>query len=193
MTSHIYLRNNISVAGEIRDIKVKYIHNWQGNGLLYAFKGLSKFQTVNWDKKGIYRATVLSVLLVGAETWTIATEALKWLNAFHIWCVRTVTRCVSVCMCVWVVRGVGVDVEWVYECVNYWICTRVQGHASWLSCAHIHAHTDTHTHTHTLTHTHTHSHGPEELIELVNDFTYIPWKYYFCGWWDQRYKGEVHT
>ena len=41
----------------------------------------------------MYRATVLSVLLYGAETWTIKAESLQRLNAFHNRCVRETGGC----------------------------------------------------------------------------------------------------
>ena len=41
-------------------------------------------------RRKVYRATVLSVLLYGAETWTIKAESLQRLNAFHNRCVRTI-------------------------------------------------------------------------------------------------------
>ena len=40
----------------------------------------------------VYRAEVLSVLLYGAETWTIKAEEMRLLTSFHNRCVRTIMR-----------------------------------------------------------------------------------------------------
>ena len=41
-------------------------------------------------KKAVYRATVLSVLLYGAETWTLKVEHVKRMTTFHNRCVMTI-------------------------------------------------------------------------------------------------------
>ena len=38
----------------------------------------------------MYRATVLAVLLYGAETWTVKAEHTRHLTTFHNRCVRTI-------------------------------------------------------------------------------------------------------
>ena len=41
-------------------------------------------------KRQVYGAVVLSVLLYGAETWTLKAQQVKRLNSFHNYCVRTI-------------------------------------------------------------------------------------------------------
>ena len=41
-------------------------------------------------KRAVYRATVLSVLMYGAETWTLKAENVRRLTTFHNRCVRTI-------------------------------------------------------------------------------------------------------
>ena len=41
-------------------------------------------------KRAVYRATVVSVLMYGAETWTLRAENVRHLTAFHNRCVRTI-------------------------------------------------------------------------------------------------------
>ena len=42
------------------------------------------------SKRRVYEATVLSVLLYGAETWSIKAESVRRLNGFHNHCIRTI-------------------------------------------------------------------------------------------------------
>lgn len=41
-------------------------------------------------KRAVYRATVLAVLMYGAEAWTLKTEHVRRLTTFHNHCVRTI-------------------------------------------------------------------------------------------------------
>ena len=41
-------------------------------------------------KREVYRATVLSVLLYGRETWTVKAQSVRRLNSFHICCIRAI-------------------------------------------------------------------------------------------------------
>ena len=85
-----YLGSNITVDGEIKDeVKCRMSKAARAFGCLQR----SIFQ--NWSfstetKQRVYRATVLSVLLYGAETWTTKTESMRQLNGFHNRCVRTI-------------------------------------------------------------------------------------------------------
>ena len=42
-------------------------------------------------KRRVYEAAVLSVLLYGAETWSIKAESVRRLSGFHNCCIRTIT------------------------------------------------------------------------------------------------------
>ena len=57
-----------------------------------AFGCLRKpvFQDSNLSLSTVYRAMVLSVLLYGAETWTIKANHVKRLRSFHNRCIRTI-------------------------------------------------------------------------------------------------------
>ena len=84
------LGSNITVDGEIRDeVKCRIGKAARAFGCLQR----SIFQNRSFStetKQRVYRATVLSVLLYGAETWTTKTESMRQLNAFHNRCVRTI-------------------------------------------------------------------------------------------------------
>ena len=78
-----YLGSNVRVDGEIRDeVKCRIAKAAKVFGCLQR----SIFQNRRLStetKRKVYRATVLSVLLYGAETWTTKAENLQRLNAFH--------------------------------------------------------------------------------------------------------------
>jgi hypothetical protein len=84
------LGSNITVDGEIRDeVKCRIGKAARAFGCLQR----SIFQNRSFStetKQRVYRATVLSVLLYGAETWTTKTESMRQLNGFHNRCVRTI-------------------------------------------------------------------------------------------------------
>ena len=42
------------------------------------------------NKRGIYKAAVVSILVYGAETWTLKAPDVRRLNSFHNHCVRTI-------------------------------------------------------------------------------------------------------
>ena len=85
-----YLESNITVDGEIKDeVKCRIGKAAKAFGCLQR----SIFQNRSFStetKQRVYRATVLSVLLYGAETWTTKTESMRQLNGFHNRCVRTI-------------------------------------------------------------------------------------------------------
>ena len=92
-TSSLYLGSVVSSDGEISEnIKCRLAKSSHVFGYLrhriFAIVCLS-LRT----KRMVYQATVLAVLLYGAETWTLEADNVRCLTVFHI-CVRTIL-CIS--------------------------------------------------------------------------------------------------
>ena len=41
-------------------------------------------------KRAVYKAVVVTILLYGAETWTLKAPDVRWPNSVHNHCVRTI-------------------------------------------------------------------------------------------------------
>ena len=85
-----YLGSNITVDGEVhKEVKVRIAKASRAFGCLQR----SIFQNHRLSietKRNVYKATVISALLYGAETWTTKVRSLKCLSGFHNRCVRTI-------------------------------------------------------------------------------------------------------
>ena len=88
--SFTYLGSNITDDGEVsEEVKCRIIKAARAFGCLR--KAIFQNRHISVDtKRKVYRAAVLSVLLYGAETWTIKTDSLKRLSVFHNRCIRTI-------------------------------------------------------------------------------------------------------
>ena len=85
-----YLGSNITRDGEVTDeVKCRIGKAARAFGCLQKPIFQNRCLSVETKRK-VYRAVVLSVLLYGAETWTIKAESVRRLSGFHNRCVRTI-------------------------------------------------------------------------------------------------------
>ena len=85
-----YLGSNITRDGEVTDeVKCHIGKAARAFGCLQKPIFQNRCLSVETKRK-VYRAVVLSVLLYGAETWTIKAESVRRLSGFHNRCVRTI-------------------------------------------------------------------------------------------------------
>ena len=84
-----YLGSNISSDGEVgKDVSIRIAKAARAFGCLQ--KSIFQNSRLSIDtKRKVYKATVLAVLLYGAEAWTIKARELKRLSSFHNRCVRS--------------------------------------------------------------------------------------------------------
>ena len=81
--------SNISRNGEVKDeVKCRIAKATRSFGCLQKSIFQNRHLSVETKKK-VCRAVVLSVLLYGAEAWTVKAESMRLLNSFHNRCVRT--------------------------------------------------------------------------------------------------------
>ena len=85
-----YLGSNITMDGEVHnEVKARIAEASRAFGCLQR----SIFQNHRLSietKRKVYKATVMSALLYGAETWTTKAGSLTRLSGFHNRCVRTI-------------------------------------------------------------------------------------------------------
>ena len=91
MVDHFtYLGSTLSRDGDVmEDVKCRIVKASRAFGCLRGSVFNNPFLSLA-TKKMVYRATVLSVLLYSAETWTLKAEHVNRLNTFHNRCVRTI-------------------------------------------------------------------------------------------------------
>ena len=84
-----YLGSNISSDGEVgKEVSIRIAKAARAFGCLQ--KSVFQNSRLSIDtKRKVYKATVLAMLLYGAEAWTIKARELKRLSSFHNRCVRS--------------------------------------------------------------------------------------------------------
>ena len=91
MVDHFtYLGSTLSRDGDVmEDVKCRIAKASRAFGCLRGAIFNNPMLSLT-TKRMVYRAMVLSVLLYGAETWTLKAEHVRRLNTFHNRCVRTI-------------------------------------------------------------------------------------------------------
>ena len=85
-----YLGSTITRDGEIKgEVMCRISKAARSFGCLQKSIFQNRHLSVETKRK-VYRAVVLSVLLYGAETWTIKAESVRRLSSFHNRCIRTI-------------------------------------------------------------------------------------------------------
>ena len=85
-----YLGSNISDDKEVNvEVSTRIGKAFRAFGCLQR-SIFQKHRLTISTKREIYKATVLSVLLYGTETWTIKAHSLKRMSGFHNPCIRTI-------------------------------------------------------------------------------------------------------
>ena len=84
-----YLGSNITSNGEVQnEVKIRISKAARAFGCLQ--KSIFQDRRLSVEtKRRVYEATVLSVLLYGAKTWSIKAESVRHLSGFHNRCIRT--------------------------------------------------------------------------------------------------------
>ena len=85
-----YLGSNIISNGEVQnEVKIRISKAARAFGCLQ--KSIFQDRRLSVEtKRRVYEATVLSVLLYGAEMWSIKAESVMRLSGFHNRCIRTI-------------------------------------------------------------------------------------------------------
>ena len=85
-----YLGSNITCDGEVQnEVKIRISKAARAFGCLQ--KSIFQDRRLSVEtKRRVYEAAVLSVLLYGAETWSIKAESVRRLSGFHNRCIRTI-------------------------------------------------------------------------------------------------------
>ena len=85
-----YLGSNITSNGEVQnEVKIRISKAARAFGCLQ--KSIFQDRRLSVEtKRRVYEATVLSVLLYGAEMWSIKAESVMRLSGFHNRCIRTI-------------------------------------------------------------------------------------------------------
>ena len=85
-----YLGSNITSDGEAKnEVKIRISKAARAFGCLQ--KSIFQDHRLSVEtKRRVYEAAVLSVLLYGAETWSIKAESVRRLSGFHNRCIRTI-------------------------------------------------------------------------------------------------------
>ena len=96
MVEHFsYLGSVLSCDGEVmKDVKSRIAKVSKAFGCLRIPIFNNPILSIP-TKRAVYRATVVSVLMYGAETWTLRAEHVRHLTAFHnrcVWTILGVTR-----------------------------------------------------------------------------------------------------
>ena len=91
MVDHFtYLGSTLSRDGDVmEDVKCRIVKASRAFGCLRGSVFNNPILSLT-TKRMVYRAIVLSVLLYGAETWTLKAEHVRRLNTFYNHCVRTI-------------------------------------------------------------------------------------------------------
>ena len=85
-----YLGSSITSDGEVQnEVKIRISKAARAFGCLQ--KSIFQERRLSVEtKRRVYEAAVLSVLLYGAETWSIKAESVRRLSGFHHRCIRTI-------------------------------------------------------------------------------------------------------
>ena len=86
----VYLGSNLSVDGEATcEVKCRIAKASRAFGCLRVPIFANRTLSVH-TKRTVYNAVVVSILLYGAEAWTLKAPDVRRLTVFHNCCVRTI-------------------------------------------------------------------------------------------------------